>query len=731
MIPAEENLHPEEHYYIQATSELLTKGSLVLKQDDTFGLFDHHGDIGVEQRWEEGVYCNGTRFLSLMKLGLRKGMPLLLSSTVRNDNVLLAADLTNPDIFSNDALILPRGLVHIYRSQFLWREKLYMSVRTRNFSLGPLTISLSLDIAADFVDIFEVRGEKREKRGMLLPPRCTDDGSEIVFEYHGLDNVVRQTVIRCDQACKRSSAGMLICPLQLPPNAESAVEFTFEFHTRRLDGHRGRGAPSRFAHTLALATSAISGPDRISPLVSTSNKQFDMWLERSRADLNMLLTRCPQGVYPYAGVPWFSTPFGRDGIITALECLWIAPSIARGVLNYLSATQATEVCPERDAEPGKILHEARAGEMATLGEIPFGRYYGSVDSTPLYLILAGEYYRRTADRALIQKIWPNLVRAVSWLDLYGDPDGDRFIEYYHKSPRGLVQQGWKDSYDSVFHSDGKLAEGPTALCEVQGYTYAAKLSAAAIAEVLGYDDLAARWKIHAERLKESFEQAFWLDDIGCYALALDGDKRPCRVRTSNAGQCLFTGIADPSRATAVAELLVSDSFFSGWGIRTVASSEVRYNPMSYHNGSVWPHDNALIAAGLARYKMTGLASRILAGLFEASIQFDLDRLPELFCGFRRQVGEGPTQYPVACSPQAWAAAASFSLLQSSVGLCVDAVQRQIILRNPVLPDFLDVVHVRNLKVADASANLVLFRSGNAVAVTVERRVGDVDVMVLN
>ncbi|MBV8844180.1 MAG: amylo-alpha-1,6-glucosidase [Bryobacterales bacterium] len=726
MIPIDENLYPEENYYIQATSELLIEGALVLKQNDTFGLFNQHGDADAVERWEEGVYCSGTRFLSRLKLSLGKWTPLLLSSTVRNDNVLLAADLTNPDIFSEGSLIIPRGLLHIYRSQFLWREKLYMNIRARNFSLAPIKVSFSLGIGADYADIFEVRGEKRENRGRLLPPQCADHGLEIVFEYEGLDDVVRRTVVRSEQPCQMSTPSTLSFPLRLPPKEETSVEFTFDFDIGKKQHRR-----SRFAHTLALATSEISGPDRVFPLVSTSNKQFDAWLERSRADLNMLITRNGHGVYPYAGVPWFSTPFGRDGIITALECLWIAPSIARGVLRYLSATQADSIEPERDAEPGKILHEARDGEMAALGEIPFGRYYGSVDSTPLFLILAREYYRRTGDRDCLESIWTHVQRAINWLDQYGDRDGDKFIEYHRKTPRGLAQQGWKDSYDSVFHADGALAESPTALCEVQAYTYEAKLSAAAIAAVLGHSSEAHQWTADAAQLREKFDGAFWSDELGCYALALDAEKRKCNVRTSNAGHCLFCGIAEPERARSIAELLLSDSFFSGWGIRTVASSEIRYNPMSYHNGSVWPHDNALIAAGLARYRMTHEASRIMAGLFEASVQFPLNRLPELFCGFRRQVGEGPTQYPVACSPQAWSAGAAYLLLQSSVGLSIDAVGRQIVLRNPVLPDFLDVVHVRNLKIGDAAVNLVLFRSGNAVAVTVERRTGDVDVMVLN
>jgi glycogen debranching enzyme len=726
MTPADELLHPEQHYYIQATADLLTEGSLVLKHDDTFAVFDQHGDIDAGQRGEEGVYCSGTRFLSKLSLGLAGTKPLLLSSTVRSDNVLLVADLTNPDIYSEGAIVFPRGILHLYRSQFLWEDELFMCIRARSFALTPIDIWLSLDIAADYADIFEVRGERRARRGQLRPARFGKHGLEVVLEYEGLDAVVRRTILRSNQGFECSRPPSIRCCMHLPPKQESVVELSFEFEK---DGKRS--AQRDFRSALGLATSAIDSHDRIFPLVSSSNRQFDAWLERSRADLNMLLTVGPQGLYPYAGVPWFSTPFGRDGIITALECMWIAPSIAKGVLQYLSATQATTSWPERDAEPGKILHEAREGEMAALGEIPFGRYYGSVDSTPLYLILAGEYYRRTADRAFITSIWSNIESAIHWLDEYGDMDHDGFVEYHHKSPQGLVQQGWKDSQDSVFHADGTLAPGPISLCEVQAYLYGAKLSASALAAALDRWQQAERWMSEARQVQEKFERTFWSDALGSYVLALDGEKRLCQVRTSNAGHCLFCGIASPRRASALASLLNSETFFSGWGIRTVANTEARYNPMSYHNGSIWPHDNAIIARGFARYGLTQAASKIMSGLFEASVKFGLNRLPELFCGFPRQMGESPTLYPVACSPQAWSAGAAFLLLQSSVGLSLDAIARQIVLKRPVLPEFLDMVRVRNLVLADASVDLVLFRSGNAVAVTVERRSGDVDVVVLN
>jgi len=461
--------------------------------------------------------------------------------------------------------------------------------------------------------------------------------------------------------------------------------------------------------------------------LESSNAQVDAWIDRSVSDLHMLTTQLPTGPYPYAGVPWFNTPFGRDGIVTALECLWPRPEIARGVLAYLASTQATAVTPEQDAEPGKILHETRQGEMAALREHPFGRYYGSVDATPLFVVLAGAYYERTGDRSFIESLWPHVEAALQWIDDHGDRDG--FVEYRRQSSKGLVHQGWKDSDDAVFHADGSLAEGPIALCEVQGYAYAARRAGAALAALLGRPEQAAQLLHRAERLRERFEAAFWCDDLSTYALALDGDKRPCRVRTSNAGQCLFTGIVDSDRARRVARTLFADESFCGWGIRTLDAREARYNPMAYHNGSVWPHDNALVAYGLARYGMEDLATRIWSGLFEAARWFDLHRMPELFCGFSQTPGEGPTLYPVACAPQAWAAGSVFLLFQAFLGLSISGPRAEVTFTRPHLPPALDELRIHDLELCGATVDLRIVRHDDDVGVNVLRREGDVRITV--
>jgi glycogen debranching enzyme len=712
----------QDEYYILASSSLADERTRILKEGETFAVFDRFGDIHRVGRGQQGLYHDGTRHLSRFELRIDTRRPMLLSSTVTEENALLAVDLTNPRLRLPGGTSVPQDSIHIFRSAVLWNAVCHQRLRIWNYALEPVELPLKFFFAADFADIFEVRGLERARSGDLLDPEVTPDG--VILAYRGLDGVMRRSAIRFTPIPTLLEPGEAHFSLVLEPGAEETIWLSVDCGVEdQPRSDLGYGEAARAVRS-TLRARAEDGCH-----VDTSNEQFNDWLNRSTADLRMMLTETSEGPYPYAGVPWFSTPFGRDGIITALESLWVDPGIAAAVLRFLAATQARELSEDADAEPGKILHEARGGEMAALGEVPFRRYYGTIDATPLFVVLAHAYYERTGDVELVGEIWPSVVQALEWIDRFGDRDGDGFVEYERRRPTGLANQGWKDSGDSVFHADGRLAKGPIALCEVQAYVFGAKRGAAELAEALGESERGHELAEQAEALRQRFEDRFWCEELRTYVLALDGEKRPCQVRSSNAGHCLLTGIASFERAGAVAETLMREESYSGWGIRTVPASERRFNPMSYHNGSVWPHDNALIAAGLARYGLKAPALRVLTGLFDATLFLDLTRMPELFCGFPRRTGEGPTLYPVACAPQAWSAASVFLLLQACLGLQISASEGRVLFASPMLPPFLGAVRVQGLRVGSARVDLQLHRHPEDVGVQVLRRDGDVDVVV--
>jgi glycogen debranching enzyme len=715
---------------ITASVSLQEMRPRMLKRDDTFAVLDRNGDAVPAAGGPEGLYHRDTRHLSRLELRLAGAKLLLLSSAVSDDGAVLTCDLTNPDIAGDGRRTeLERDQLHLRRSKFLRNGTCFERIAVRSYADRPLAVDLELHFAADFADLFEVRGERRPRRGALHRPETGPDGATLA--YTGLDGRRRETRLRFDPAPTRIGPERAAFALALKPGERTTI--LIETRCREADGAAAAadagGPPASARATFLRALWDDSRARRAAMAraasVVTSDTGFDEMIGRSVADLAMLTTQTPEGPYPYAGVPWFSTAFGRDALVTAWLVLWLDPALALGVLRHLAALQATTTDPAADAEPGKILHEVRNGEMAELGEVPFRRYYGSVDSTPLFVALAGAWLDRTGEAETLRPLWPNIEAALRWIEEHGDRDGDGFVEYGRMTEAGLANQGWKDSWDSVSHADGTLAKGPIALCEVQAYAYAAYLAGARIARALGLPPgRAEALERKAATLRERFEEAFWCEDLGTYALALDGAKKPCRVRSSNAGHVLLGGIAAPERAAAVAKQLLSGTFHTGWGIRTLAATEARYNPMSYHNGSVWPHDNALIGLGLARYGHCAGAARVLEGLTAAAGKLDLRRLPELFCGFPRRGGQGPTAYPVACAPQAWAAAAPIGLLGASLGLGFDPAARIVRLARPVLPAGLERVTLRNLALGGERIDVSLRRAaGDSVAMSVPGRSG--------
>jgi glycogen debranching enzyme len=722
--PIESAPETPEPFSVSASVSLQERRYRTIKNGDTFGVFDHGGDILSVLGGTDGLFHKDTRHLSRFDLTLGGTRPLLLSSTLGSDNVLLTSDLSNASTCDLGPVALDQGVIHVQRSLFLGEATCHGRLAIRNFAFTRHRVRLELHFEADFADLFEVRGMHRERRGERLPTALA--GDSVTLSYRGLDRVVRATRLAFEPAPAAMTAGSVMFDLELEPRGEATIFFEvacLETACIPEPVYRPRAA---FLAGYVQAKRRLRASTARAAVISSPQEEFDQMLRRSATDLRMLVTEKPTGPYPYAGIPWFSTAFGRDALITALLMLAFDPSLAGGVLRFLAQEQATEFDPASEAEPGKILHEMRGGEMAVLGEVPFRRYYGSVDSTPLFVMLAGAYLDRTGDVATLHGLWPHIDLALRWMDRRADADG--FIRYERSTEDGLANQGWKDSYDSISHADGTLARGAIALCEVQGYAYAARIAGAAIARRLGDGARAAALEAEAERLRQAFEARFWCGRLGTYALALDGEGRQCQIRSSNAGQVLMTGIAAPERARRVAEGLMQARLFTGWGIRTLADDEARYNPMSYHNGSVWPHDNAMIALGMARMGLRAETARLFDGVYAASSAMDLRRLPELFCGFHRRPGQGPTSYPVACTPQAWAAATIPAFVQASLGLSFDPAACAVRFDRPDLPAFIDCLTLRNIPLGKARVSVSISRTPGEVSVSVLERSGNIHVV---
>jgi glycogen debranching enzyme len=679
---------------------------LVVKEGEVFLYTDVQGNIPRGNTYGLGLYFKDTRFLNILELYIDGKSPLLLSSSAELD-YRASIELTNPDITGAEGkVIVPQETLNIRRLRVI-RDNLYERIRVKNYNLFPVEVKLQLVLGADFFDVFEVRGLRRIRRGQILKPKY--DGRALSMAYFGLDDVFRQTRIECWPQPTTWQTG--------PEGAQITYHLSMKPHETRIMNLAIKpivGTERRKTYSLDTVSSFLRQSynewEVSSAKITTDNELFNSILERSERDIRQLITPTTHGTILVAGIPWFVAPFGRDALITSLETLMLNTYPAYESLKMLASLQGKEVDQMRDEEPGKIFHEIRQGELTNLNEVPYTPYYGSADATPLFLIVVSELFKWTGDIAFLNTMLDPIERALRWIDDFGDRDGDLFVEYLRKSPRGLINQGWKDSGGAVCHKDGTKAAPPIAVAEVQGYVYRAKKDIAEVYSFLGQEDLATKLNREAEALKERFNKMFWMDERACFAMALDKDKKKVETITSNAGQCLFGGIADDKKAKKLVERLMQPDMFSGWGIRTLSKGASNYNPMSYHGGTVWPHDNAIIVWGFKQYGFTTEALKIVSGLFDATITFDYLRLPELFCGFSRRSPHPPVGYPVSCAPQAWAAGSIFFALQTMLGLRADAPKNTLYV-NPTLPRWLNEVKVEDLKVGEARLSILFTRIG--------------------
>ncbi len=693
---------------------------LATKEGDMFLYATQEGNLSGGGT---GLYFRDTRFLSRYAMEIGGEIPVLLSSSAERASMSYI-DCTNPDLDGEGENLIPQQTLNIRRTRVI-SNRLYERIRIKNYNEFPVSAMVTLSLGADFADIFEVRGLLRDRAGTFFKPRV--DGSVVTFAYRGEDGLFRLTRIDLGTAPTRYEIVEGVVTLWFA--IELGAHYTRVLHVvvePIIGDERVPAVP--FESALHELRRSYEDWERGCTVIDTDNELFNRLLQRGLRDLRALITESAAGRYIAAGIPWYVAPFGRDSLLTSHQILMVNSEPARDTLRMMARWQGREVDPWRDEEPGKILHEIRHGELASAMRIPHTPYYGSVDSTPLFLMLIGTYFKWTADRPFLEEMLPHADRALRWIDEFGDLDGDGFVEYERRSPLGLDNQGWKDSHNSIVHVDGSLAKPPIALSEVQAYVYCGKRRIADVYEFLGHAERATSLREEAAVLKRRFNDAFWMPEEGYYALALDGDKQQVRSITSNPAHGLYCEIIDDDKAAMLAERLLEADMFSGWGVRTMSKSTPAYNPMSYHNGSVWPHDNAFIAAGLKRYGFHRRTNRLATSLFDAAIFSQTMRLPELFCGFTRRSPNRPVSYPVACSPQAWAAGAPFLMLQAMLGLSARAHENLLTINSPVLPSWLNVVELKNLRIGSSTISISFKREGDMTGFSLLSKQGNVRVV---
>jgi glycogen debranching enzyme len=683
---------------------------VALKQDGAFVVSDVTAEIPAGNPDGFGLYRCDTRFLSAFELRLNGQLPVHLNHSV--DRAYVATfQLVNPALDG-----IPRQSLSLRRTRFVHRG-LHERIGLQNCHQHTVEIELELGFDADFLDIFEVRGYRPAARPQRrLPVTITETGFH--FAYVGADRVLRETEVVLHPVPTLHEGGRALFKIRLEPQ-QTFIALVDVLPTL---GDEERQPDFEFDTSLNSLQALYADWNSSCTTINTDNEAIDIGLLwRSKEDLRILCDHLPTGLFPTAGVPWYAVPFGRDALISSLQTLALNPDLARGSLSYLAEHQGRRVDPEREEEPGKILHEIRFGELANLHQIPHTPYFGTVDATPLFLVLLVELLDWTADGEFFSLLLPNVISALNWIDRYGDLDEDGLVEYQQHGSIGVRNQGWKDSFDSLVGPNGQPAPLPAALVEVQGYIYQAKTGLARIFRHLGRASEAARLEAEAVALKRRFNDLFWMPGARFYAQALDGEKRQVASVSSNPGHCLWSGIVDRRRAQAVVRRLLSPDMFTGWGVRTLSDTAPNFNPMSYHNGSIWPHDNSLIAAGMRRYGFHQEAELVSRSVLEASMRFADARIPELFCGFKRdgRFNSGPGAYLVSCSPQAWGAGSLFHFLQVLAGVQPDMWRRTLRI-DPLPTPLFKRLRVEGMRVGDGVLDFTIDNGGARPRVKVDR-----------
>jgi glycogen debranching enzyme len=696
---------------------------LVIRDDELTFVTLQNGEIPVTENYGYGLYYHDCRYLSGFLIKLMDVPPTrILSSDERGFRSTLVA--TNPEIKDCEDRLVEKETV-LGSMVTVIPGRVQHTHTVQNFNTFDITLNLTYEFDADFADMFTIRGIAPPTRGKVLPARY--DGKNLYLSYEGEDRHVRNTIITFDPAPTKVEGRLCTFELSIESQKSRTVHVNISVEDIKPGISPEKPVVNTEQRMNKILRSYVAALECCNN-IPTSNNIFNSIMVRSLADLNMMRMSIDGDLYHSAGVPWYDTLFGRDSIISALQLLPFEAGVAKSTLLVNAKYQGKKTDDWRDEEPGKMLHELRLGELANLNLIPQTPYYGTVDATPLFLILLSEYVNWTGDTGVLKQLESNVDAALKWIDEYADPDKRGFTFYTVKSDSGIYNQGWKDSFDAVSHSDGTLAKKPVALAEVQGYVYMAKKSLAPLFRLLGREKDAARLETEAAALKDRFNKRFWMDDKKYFAQALDADGL-CDVISSNPAQCLWTGIIDPKYAKPLVDRLFRDDMFTEWGIRTLSSGERRYNPLGYHNGTVWPHDNSIIAMGLKKYGFVNEMSILFTGMYEAVRTFENYRLPECFGGLPRSKYSIPVKYPVACSPQAWSSGAIPFMFTASLGIAPDALNNRIIINKPHLPAWLDDVQFNNIKVGNTLTDLDFKRIEAETLINVSKKGGNIDVII--